>query len=122
MSDVERPALAHAHAEGYNGETALNHFWYTSTLYRDGDSSKWAPGKDDDPVEFGVSINRDSAAFFDEDVFEALCELDDASERVHDAVRELAEAGVLDEVAVCINVELDAGIESDELVNLEGMR
>lgn len=41
---VERPALAHTWAEGYDTRVGLEAFWRVSALYRcDPDDKKWRP-------------------------------------------------------------------------------
>lgn len=118
----ELPALNHCHAEGHPTSEGLSHELQALAVLFDDDAEMWTRGEDDDPVEFGISVNRESASFLDEEVFEEVCELAEASDQVFESVRKLAEADVIGEATICIDVQLDAGIEADELVNLEGMQ
>lgn len=120
MPDVERPPLAHAHAEGIDTSVGLETFWRVSSLYGPSDDPKWTPGEDDDPVEFGVLLQPDSVGFVDEDVLEHIVQFEEAREELNESLAFLDERDAIE--VTRDGVRYDTGLQADEFVHLGDRR
>ena len=119
---TDSPALAHCYAEGPPTDGPLAADLRALAALLDDEPACWSRGEDDDPVEFAMLVDSNEVTFLDEEVFEHVAQLHEAAETLDESIQYLSERGLVDEAIVGVSVQLDAGLQSDEVVHLEDKR
>ena len=119
---TDAPALAHCHAEGYPTDGPLAPDLRALAVLFDDEPECWTRGEDDDPVEFSMIVDSDEVAFLDEEVFEHVTQLVEATETLGESIQYLSERDLIDEKHVDVHIELNAGLRADEVVHMEDQR